>query len=135
MTSKFERRCNMKNNSKSKTKKKHLEYSDRIKINFYINQNFSVNKIAKELNRSPSIICREIQRNIIVKEGNPLLKEYYVQGKSSEDLKLFVISVKRLLTVILLNVTMTVIKLKKWLTNDKRKKHLKCHLVMKILNK
>ena len=64
----------MKNNSKSKTKKKHLEYSDRIKINFYINQNFSVNKIAKELNKSPSIICREIQRNIIVKEGNPLLK-------------------------------------------------------------
>ena len=64
----------MQYDSKSKTKKKHLEYSDRIKINFYINQNFSVNKIAKELNRSPSIICREIQRNIIVKEGNPLLK-------------------------------------------------------------
>lgn len=42
---------------------KHLTQSDRIKIEHYLNMNYSIRSIAKMLNVSPSTISREINRN------------------------------------------------------------------------
>ena len=42
---------------------KHLNQSDRIKIEHYLNMNYSLRSIAKMLNVSPSMISREIHRN------------------------------------------------------------------------
>ncbi len=42
---------------------KHLNQSDRIKIEHYLNMNYSLRSIAKMLNVSPSTISREINRN------------------------------------------------------------------------
>ena len=42
---------------------KHLNQSDRIKIEHYLNMNYSLRSIAKMLNVSPSTISREIHRN------------------------------------------------------------------------
>lgn len=42
---------------------KHLTQSDRIKIEHFLNMNYSLRKIAKLLNVSPSTISREVNRN------------------------------------------------------------------------
>ena len=41
----------------------HLTYEDRINIEEGLNNNKSINQIAKELNKSHSTILREIDRN------------------------------------------------------------------------
>lgn len=41
----------------------HLSYEDRKNIEDGLNQNKSINQIAKELNRSHSTILREVDRN------------------------------------------------------------------------
>ena len=42
----------------------HLTESDRIKIEHYLNENYSFRKIAKLLNVNVSTISREVKRNI-----------------------------------------------------------------------
>ena len=41
----------------------HINYEERVLIEHYFNLNYSINKIAKEINRSPSTISRELKRN------------------------------------------------------------------------
>lgn len=41
----------------------HLNYKNRIIIQEYLNKGFSIRKIAKQINKSPSTISREIKRN------------------------------------------------------------------------
>ena len=48
----------------------HLSYEDRKNIEDGLNQNKSINQIAKELNRSHSTILREVDRN----RNSPLKK-------------------------------------------------------------
>jgi len=43
----------------------HLSEKERQKIEFLLNNNYSIRNIAKELERSPSTISREINRNKI----------------------------------------------------------------------
>ena len=44
----------------------HLTLSDRIKIESYLNNNYSLNQIAKEVNKDRSTISREIKRNLVI---------------------------------------------------------------------
>lgn len=41
----------------------HINYEERVLIEHYFNLNYSINKIAKEINRSASTISRELKRN------------------------------------------------------------------------
>ena len=44
----------------------HINYEERVLIEHYFNLNYSINKIAKEINRSPSTISRELKETWIV---------------------------------------------------------------------
>ena len=44
----------------------HLTLSDRIKIESYLNNNYSLNQIAKEVNKDRSTISREIKRHLVI---------------------------------------------------------------------
>lgn len=52
------------------TKYKHLSYEDRKNIEDGLNQNKSINKIAKEINKAHSTILREIDRNKVYFKPN-----------------------------------------------------------------
>ncbi|GAA8716120.1 hypothetical protein oki361_21980 [Helicobacter pylori] len=41
----------------------HINYEEKVLIEHYFNLNYSINKIAKEINRSASTISRELKRN------------------------------------------------------------------------
>jgi len=56
-------------------KNKHLTLSERIKIEAGLNENYSIKKIAREINRPPSTIVYEISNRKIYKEPN------YFNGK------------------------------------------------------
>ena len=49
----------------------HLTLSDRIKIEYYLNNKFSLNQIAKEVNKHVSSISREIKRNLVIVDKYP----------------------------------------------------------------
>ena len=48
----------------------HLSYEDRKNIEDGLNENKSINQIAKELNRNHSTILREIDRNKVYSKSN-----------------------------------------------------------------
>lgn len=69
---------------------KHLNQSDRIKIEHYLNMNYSLRSIAKMLNVSPSTISREINRN--KKETKANTFGIYVNCKHRKNCDLLITS-------------------------------------------
>ncbi len=54
-------------------KNKHLTLSERIKIEASLNENYSIRKISREINRPPSTIVYEISNRKIIRNQTILM--------------------------------------------------------------
>lgn len=73
------------NNYKAKGNHKHLTLSDRIKIEYGLNQGISFNAIAKELHKDPSTISKEVRLHSQIKERPKSIQRFPVPCENNHD--------------------------------------------------
>ena len=59
------------NENRPKGNQKHIDLSGRIRIEQGLNNGESFRTIARDLNKDPSTISKEVRRHSVIKERNP----------------------------------------------------------------